>query len=219
MPPLTDLTNQLFGRLTVIRRAGTDMNKKPLWLCRCSCGKQTLVPSQSLKSGATKSCGCLQEEHKKAGNIKHGLRYTRVYKIWLAILQRTGNEKNTDYELYGGRGITVCDEWKNDFMAFYNWAMENGYQENLTIDRIEVNGNYEPSNCRWSTQKEQCNNTRRNRRITLNGKTMTLKQWEEETGINSTLITARIDRLGWSEERALTEPVKKQKRRNDLSTE
>lgn len=213
MPKLKDLTGKTFGRLTVVRRVGTDRNKKPLWLCKCSCGKEKLVISQSLINGVTKSCGCLQREHNENGNTKHGHRNTRLYKIWIGMFQRTENNKNPNYNDYGGRGIRVCDEWKNDFMNFYNWAMENGYKENLTLDRRNNNENYEPSNCRWVTQKEQNNNKRSNRKFTFQGETKNLKQWSELTGIPCTVITARIDKLGWSIERALTEPVHKIYRR------
>lgn len=214
MPPFKDLTGQTFGRLTVVRRVGTSNSKKPTWLCKCTCGNETIVVSPSLLRGVTKSCGCLHKEQMERGNIKHGLRYTRIYKIWLGLQQRTGNVKNPNFADYGGRGIDVCAEWKEDFMAFYNWAMDNGYQENLSLDRKDNDKGYTPDNCRWATQKEQCNNQRTNRYITYLNETKTMKQWSEETGIPYSLLAARIDKLGWCIERALTEPVQKQNRRN-----
>ena len=208
MGTFSDLTGERFGRLVVIERVGTDRNKKPLWKCRCDCGNTTIVTPQPLKEGRIKSCGCLHQERMNAGNIKHGKRYSRLYKIWVGISQRTNNEKNPSYKHYGGRGICVCDEWLNDFQAFYDWSVTNGYNDNLTLDRIDNDGNYEPSNCRWATQKEQMNNTRVNRLITLDGETHTVKEWSEITGIPSNVIHARIHKLRWSEQEAITKEVK-----------
>ena len=124
---------------------------------------------------------------------------TRIYSIWKGIKTRCYNEKHVHYNSYGGRGIVVCNEWKDSFEAFYEWSMANGYSENLTLDRIDVNGNYEPSNCRWSTRKEQLNNKRNNIMITHNGKTQTLSQWANETGINYYKLRRRTIK-GWKSE-------------------
>ena len=136
-------------------------------------------------------------------HLKHGMRYTRLYNIWRSMNQRCYNEKSVNFGRYGARGITVCDEWKEDFQSFHEWAMANGYSEELTIDRIDVNGNYEPSNCRWSTYKEQANNKRNSRIIECNGVSHTLGEWSEITGIRLATIWERL-RKGWSPERALT---------------
>ena len=137
------------------------------------------------------SCGCLVKENHIC---THNKSYTRLYRIWQKTKQRCYNENHKHFQYYGARGITVCDEWKNDFQVFYEWAINNGYSDELTIDRINVNGNYEPSNCRWATRKEQMNNTRQNRFITYNGKTQTAKQWSEELGIKYPTLQGRLQR-------------------------
>ena len=167
-------TGERFGRLVVLEfhhAKGTHY----YWKCRCDCGNYKIVRIDNLTSGTVKSCGCLNRErckeigdkgHKqKKGvdnpNFKHGLSGTRLYTIWVCMKQRCGNTKATEYSVYGGRGITVCEEWKTDFNSFAYWAITHGYTDKLTIDRINVNGNYEPSNCRWIPQSEQYQNMQR----------------------------------------------------------
>ena len=133
----------------------------------------------------------------------HGLRHTRLYNIWSGLKARCNRKSNPDYKLYGARGIRVCDEW-NDFIAFYVWAMSNGYGETLTIDRIDTDGDYCPSNCRWVNWKVQANNKRNNHVITFRGKQATLQQWVDTVGIKANTLLYRL-RRGWSVERALTE--------------
>lgn len=209
-----DLTGQRFGRLTVVSYAFT-RKTDVMWNCVCDCGKHTIVSRSDLKKGKSKSCGCYRIERSKEANkgakhgLTHGLSNTRIYHIWRGIKDRCFNEKKDRYKNYGGRGITICDEWRNDFQAFYNWAMLHGYSENLTIDRIDVNGNYEPSNCRWITKGEQANNTRNNHLITYCGETKTIAQWAKKIGIKYSTLSARINSYGWSIEKALTEKIHK----------
>ena len=181
-----DLTGQKFGRLTALYRLHNTKGKTK-WLCICDCGDLAEVRLNSLQQGAIKSCGCYRKETtKKLGKSckKHGLTGSRLYHIWRCMKIRCYNKNAPYYKNYGGRGITICDEWRNDFKVFYNWAINNGYQENLTIDRIDVNGNYEPNNCRFISTKEQCNNKRSNVYLTFNGKTQTISQWSDELGID-----------------------------------
>lgn len=202
---LIDLTNKKFGKLIAIKYMGSSK-----WLCKCECGNEKIIDGSSLKRGITKSCGCLNKN--PLTHIKHGLTHTRIYRIWADILQRCNNPKDTGYHKYGGRGIKVCQEWYK-FLPFYEWATNNGYKDDLTIDRIDVNGNYEPSNCRWATIKEQSNNTRRNHFLTYKGVTKTITQWEEFLGFNNGCIRNRINN-GWSIERALTIPTYKKENKN-----
>lgn len=144
-------------------------------------------------------------------NYKHGHGTTknRLYRIWANMKSRCYNPKASRFEHYGGKGVIVCEEWRNSFQAFHDWAMSHGYADNLSIDRIDVNGNYEPGNCRWEQPKGQSNSLSVNRKITFNGITKTLAEWAAITGINRRTIAARLDLHGWSVERALTVPVGK----------
>lgn len=203
-----DLTGRKFDRLTVVEFSGKTKQRKIQWKCLCECGNETIVTADRLRSGGTKSCGCLRKE--KFHHTTHGKRNTRIYRIWRNMLNRCGCKSHTEYHRYGERGITVCDEWK-DFVIFYNWAMSHGYRDDLSIDRIDVNGNYCPENCHWATTKEQTRNTRRNRILEYKGKSQCVADWEAETGIHRSLIRQRIDILGWSVEKALSTPVRKVK--------
>lgn len=203
-----DLTGRKFGRLTVLEFHGKDKDRRIQWKCLCECGNETIVTGKRLRNGDTKSCGCLHKE--KFTHITHGKRQTRLYSIWRNMLNRCEYKSHIEYSRYGGRGIKVCDEWK-DFLTFYNWAITHGYADDLTIEREDVNGNYEPSNCKWATSREQSRNTRRNRILEYNGKKQCVADWEEETGISRSLIQQRIDKLGWSVEKTLTTPVRKGK--------
>lgn len=205
MGKIIDLTGQRFGRLTVLDLDCMPHSKKhSYWICVCDCGNYTYAEASSLKNGAIRSCGCLHSECARNLHTKHGLYKTRQYKIWIGMKDRCYNSNNRRYRHYGGKGITVCDEWRNNFKAFYDWAMANGYRDDLSIDRIDVNGNYEPSNCRWATIKEQANNTSRSRKITAFGQTKTMKEWAILTGANYSMLQGRINK-GYSLEDALAE--------------
>lgn len=155
MSNFIDLKSHKFSRLTVVKYVGNAR-----WLCKCDCGNEKVVYRGDLKNGATQSCGCLQKERTSQSNSKHRLHDTRLYNIWCGMKQRCKYKKHVAYKNYGGRGIAICEAWSNDFKTFYEWSMDNGYSDNLTIDRINNDGNYEPSNCRWTTPKEQFKNQR-----------------------------------------------------------
>lgn len=215
MSKLIDLTGQKFGRLTVAERAENGVRKNgssyTRWLCKCDCGKELIVDGGNLKKGHSKSCGCYAREQIIKTHTTHGQKKSRLYVIWRGMKSRCANPKTNRYKNYGGKGIKVCDEWLHDFKAFYDWSMSHGYADNLTLDRIDANGNYEPLNCRWVTIKEQENNRTNNHWITYNGETHTMMQWAEITGINFHTIKSRL-KMGWTVERALTAPVKKHKK-------
>lgn len=184
-----DLTGKRYGKLTVLKEAEPDFFKsgkaKYRWLCRCNCGNLTIGSTDDLRRGKKKSCGCLHKEDRlligkqtnsnQKRKIKlydkneysyrvcemHGYSRTRLYRIWQAMKTRCYNKRHKFYPCYGGRGIRICEEWEHDFLSFRNWALENGYAENLSIDRIDVNGNYEPTNCRWTDSHTQSINKRK----------------------------------------------------------
>lgn len=148
-------------------------------------------------------------ERLRAKLEKHGETGTRLYRIWADIKTRCYNTQNHNYQKYGAKGIVMCDEWNTNYEAFRNWALANGYNNTLTIDRISPLGNYEPSNCRWATQKVQQNNRSNNHVLTYDGETLTISQWNEKMGFPRGTISQRLNRLGWSVEKAITTPVRK----------
>lgn len=210
MSKFVDLTGKRFGRLTVIERAKNHIQpsgqSRPMWLCKCDCGNDAIICSSHLKIGKTKSCGCYVREIYSKIHKTHGKTNTRLYRIWNGMKQRCCYVKDKRYENYGGRGIAVCDEWKNNFEKFYGWAIENGYSESLTIDRINNDGNYEPNNCRWISNKQQQSNRQNNRHITLNGETKTVTQWCEIFSIDIRIVYSRI-KSGWGICKALKTPI------------
>lgn len=209
-PNYVDLTGKRFGRLVVLERSVINGNRKicksgAMWRCLCDCGNIKDIPSGELTSGRTKSCGCLKHDMMST----HEKSNTKIYKIYKGIISRCYCKTATGYKNYGGRGITVCDEWlgEHGFENFYEWSMNNGYYDGLSIDRINVNGNYEPSNCRWITMKQQLRNTRRCIQITYNGETHNLSEWAEILNMDYSLLNSRISKQKWSVEKAFTTPV------------
>lgn len=198
-----DLTGRRFGRLTVVEECER-MGNRVAWLCKCDCGNYTKVRAHHLKGGQIVSCGCYHDEV----NVTHRLSYTKLYRTWASMKDRCHNLNAYEFKRYGERGISVCDEWRNSFEAFYEWAVANGYEEGLSIDRIDVNGNYEPSNCRWVDMKAQGRNRRSNHSLTFNGETHCVSEWSEITGISVTTIFSRI-KSGWDVESTLTRPIPK----------
>lgn len=181
----------VFGNWTIVEILPKTVNCNRHFICKCVCGEIKEIDAYNVLSGKSTSCGCVRDLETKKRMTKHGQKRTRLYNIWCGMKERCNNPNSQAYKDYGSRDITICDEWNNDFMNFYQWSIENGYEENLSIDRIDVNGNYEPSNCRWATTDEQCNNRRNNIKITYNGKTQTLFQWCEEYGLEYRMILAR----------------------------
>jgi hypothetical protein len=206
MPAFIDLTNNIFGRLTVLKRMENTKDGKARWLCQCQCGKQVIVQRNNLRSGSTSSCGCLAREKSKERETKHGQSRTRLYSIWKGMKKRCNNpSEERKARIYKDKGISVCSQWY-DFNNFYSWAINNGYSDKLTIDRKDGNRDYCPENCRWIDMKSQQRNKTTNRLITYNGVTKCVSEWAEEYGVRPGLI---IDRLngGWSVEDSLNKPV------------
>lgn len=205
-----DLAGKKFGHLTVLEKAGSDPKRAEWrWLCKCECGNLTIVPSYRLRHGGVTSCGCHQYDRdfcsKKAKN------YPRLYRIYRGMKTRCTNPKYQYWDRYGGRGISICDEWQN-FDNFCDWALSSGYEESkrypaLSIDRIDVDKGYSPDNCRWATATQQANNTSRNHLISAFGKTMTIAEWARETGIKDRTIYHRVAEYGWTPEEAVSIPT------------
>lgn len=183
-----NIIGKRFGKLVVVENLSIKKGNNTIHLCQCDCGKMKKATNNSLQSGHTKSCGCLRKETK----TKHNLCRTRLYNIFEGMKKRCYNKNFKFYKNYGARGIVICKDWLNDFISFYDWAVKNGYKENLTIDRIDVNGNYDPSNCRWISQKEQSKNTTKNKYFTYNGVTKIISDWAKEFDIPITTLLRRI---------------------------
>lgn len=184
MSNLKNLTGMTFNRLYVIKRVSNDKSGGARWLCKCECGTVKVILGKHLLSRKIQSCGCLQRER----TTKHGMYRTRLYSEWRSMINRCLYNEN-----YINR-ITVCDEWKNDFSSFYDWSMNNGYSDNLTLDRIDNYGDYEPSNCRWVDNIVQQNNKRTNHILTLNGESHTVAEWSRILNINASTLYNRISK-------------------------
>jgi len=192
-----------YGRLSIIEEvAGTPFSRE--FLCACDCGKTIVVSLNRLLSGNTKSCGCLKRDRNKRVFTKHGFSGTRLYRTWASMKDRCFREKCPAYKNYGGRGITICEEWM-EFQPFYNWAMANGYQDNLTIERTDNDRDYYPENCRWIPKEDQPKNRRTLNVISFNGQTKSLSNWALKIGLSRSALKDRF-KNGWSIEKALTTP-------------
>lgn len=206
MGTFVDLTGKRFGNWKVLsfcgtREVGNKRVKKSFWLCECQCEKKTLreIPTDSLKSGNSKSCGCYRKQITIERNTKHGFSRrgengTSIYHVWRSMKDRCLNPNNAQYVNYGGRGIKICKAWEQSFISFKDWAFANGYHVGLTIDRINNDGNYEPSNCRWVDYYVQANNSRQCRFVTINGQTHTLKQWCKLLEVPYSTVMNRMQR-------------------------
>ena len=205
--PMLDITGRRFFRLVAIERDDSKSDGHHIfWRCKCDCGNEIVVRKDSLLSGHAKSCGCYLDKKRHDGQNKtHGMKHTRIYNVWQSMKDRCFNPNATKYNYYGGRGISVCEEWRNKengFLNFYNWSMTNGYAKDLTIDRINVNGNYEPSNCRWATIAEQNNNKRTNIKASVFGKEMTVREISDKYGLSTQVVRRRI-KSGITDEKKL----------------
>lgn len=206
-----DLTGIRFGKLNVIEYSHTGKDRHPYYLCKCDCGNVKIIKAKYLKNGDTKSCGCSYILSRKLTNFKHGEKYNRKcsteYGTYLAIKQRCYNKNNPGYKYYGGRGIVMCDEWRNSFNKFLSDVGRKPFPK-ASIDRIDNNGNYEPGNCRWATKTEQNNNTSSNRAYTFNNKTLNIGQWANLYNIPRETLSYRLNN-GMSIGDALTIPIKR----------
>lgn len=200
-----DLTGKPFGKLTVIKRVRRTNRRTAKWWCQCSCGNITKVEGSSLRRKLTRSCGCLRSETTTQCKLIHGKANSPEYKIWSRMKTRCYDSNDKGFKHYGARGITICDKWLNNFMAFYNDVGPRPSPKH-SIDRINNNSGYSPTNVKWSTKREQNNNTTRNHFITIDGITHTISQWARRMGVKPYIIINRI-RRGWDEIRAVRQPL------------
>ena len=197
----------VYGMLTVVNTGNESRYcKTRTWLCKCECGNEVEIREMAIKTGRTKSCGCLRSTVTIQRETIHGGTHTRLHRIWCGIKSRCNNANRKCYEYYGGKGIRLCDEWLN-FENFREWSFNNGYADNLTIDRIDANGNYEPSNCRWVDVLTQMNNTTRNVKLTYNNETHSLAEWARILNVKYSALKGRYN-LGWNVEDMFERPYK-----------
>ena len=207
MKKIRDLTGQRFGRTVVKEFAYKNSHGLSCWRCVCDCGKEHIACGTTLTRGHTRSCGCLHDELARKRATKHNGCKTKLYTIWQAMRRRCFDIHSKSYSDYGARGITVCKEWATSYKCFRDWAFNNGYEDGLTIDRINNNGNYCASNCRWATRAQQNDNTRRTIKIKYKNKTQTLTEWCNELGLRRDTIYARIYSYGWPIEKAFNTKI------------
>lgn len=203
MSKLIDMTGKRFGKLVVISRYGSTPNKMATWLCKCDCGNETIVQTCHLNAGAIQSCGCLHRERASKANITHGDSRTRLFNEWQHMKKRCYWKNYKAFNLYGGKGITVCDEWRNDYLAFKSWALKNGYSDNLTLDRIDNSKGYYSENCRWTDKFTQSNNRDFVHLVSYHGKTASYEVMCRELNINTGTIRSRMKKKNISFEEAV----------------
>lgn len=185
-----DITGKRFGKLVAVSHRFE--NGDAIWKCKCDCGSIIEVVSSDLNRGRKTSCGCWTHELISNAMRKHGLCKTRIWRIWTGMKTRCYNKNDKAYKNYGGRGIAICDEWKEDLTAFSDWAMKNGYRDDLTIERIDVDGNYSPENCKWITLAEQEQNRRNTIFLEYKGEKLRINEWAERYGIDPLILRARL---------------------------
>ena len=203
---IIDITGQRFNHLTAIEKVGKNKSGNFLWLCKCDCGNYCKTTYTYLRRGECKSCGCLRYSKIKEMRTKHGMTRTRIYRIWQNMKNRCRHPNNPRYKDYGARGIEYCEEWE-EFEPFYKWSIETGYNDKLTIERIDNNKGYCPENCRWATKEEQQYNKRTTHYLTYKGETKSMAEWSKILNINLQTLAARINTLKWSTEKAFETPV------------
>lgn len=208
MPNVCNLAGKKFGKLYVIKKVGTNKSGRALWECLCDCGNTCIKHSQYIQTGRAVSCGCWARQIERDANLIHGFNNTRLYSIFRGMYKRCYIKSNRAYKYYGGRGITICDDWLNDRSKFFLWAISNGYSDDLTIQRVDNDKGYSPDNCTWVTNKEQQNNKRSNYNVTYKGITHTVAEWEDILGMNHNTLRSRLSKYHWSIDKAIETPVK-----------
>lgn len=186
MPGKIDLTGKRFGKLTVVAEHPERKGHAIMWVCKCDCGNTKLINGNNLRQGKSTTCGC--------STRSHGMRFTRLWSIWDGMMKRCYNPRHKWFKRYGGRGITICDEWLQNHGEFFSWALSNGYKDGLTIDRIDVDKGYCPENCRWVDMKTQLNNRSNNCVVEINGESRTIAEWADITGIGYQTLYRRYRR-------------------------
>ena len=206
-----DLTGERYGKLTAVKVVGSAADGHRKWLCVCECGNERVVAQNHLKrEGGARACKECARRISAEKRKTHGDFGTRLYSIYYGMITRVYNKNDPNYKRYGARGVKICDEWAKSYVAFKDWAINNGYSDDLSIDRVDVNGNYCPENCRWATAKMQGNNRRNNRRLTINGQDKTITEWADEVGLSATAIRNRLCK-GYGLEESVFTPYRKAK--------
>lgn len=203
-----DLVGYRFGKLIILRYLGSTIKGgHAMWECLCDCGNITTTTTNHLNAGHTTSCGCAGRQARLRAKTKHGDCGTRLYGAYRDMKSRCYNHRNVGYRHYGGKGIRVCEKWLDSYGAFKEWALLNGYNDELTLDRRDINKDYCPENCRWATFTEQQNNTSRTRRILYNGNTQSVAEWARELGLPYTILYSRLKQSGWDAVKVFRELV------------